>query len=115
MFKDVLFLLCKGKRECQIKPRADDLFRYPLSTSLGNACDQESYLYMQIPCLVPKSKMAQRKLIGLYISCTAVFIFLFVQITLNYIRRVESHRFVDWDLKTVSAADYTVEFSISDK
>lgn len=82
---------------------------------MGSACDSEAYLYMQMPCLVPKSHMPMRKLIGLMISCTAVFIFLFMQITLDYVKSVQANRFVEWDVKTVSAADYTVEFSISSR
>lgn len=59
--------------------------------------------------------MATRKIFGLLISCTSVLIYLFVHITLNYLKKVQKNRFIEWDVKTISAADFTVEFSISPK
>ena len=59
--------------------------------------------------------MPRRKILGLMISCISVLIFFFVQINLDYIKRVEANQFIDWDVKTISAGDYTVEFGISDE
>lgn len=112
-FYETMLVLCDGRRECTIVPRVEDLLRYNLGSRMQKACDQDAYLYMQIPCLVPKHNVTRRKLLGLLISCISVFIFLFVQLTLDYVKRVQANRFVEWDVKTVSAADYTVEFSIS--
>jgi len=39
-------------------------------------------------------------------------IYLFVHISVEYIKSVQGNMFVDWDVKTISAADYTIEFRI---
>jgi hypothetical protein len=39
-----------------------------------------------------------------------VFIYLFVLIYIDYIKAVENNRFLDFDVQTITAADYTVEF-----
>lgn len=71
-------------------------------------------MYMQIPCIIPKHKVHLRKIVGLMIACISVLIFLFIQLSLEYVKRVQANQFIDWDVKTISAADYTVEFGISD-
>lgn len=50
---------------------------------------------------------------GLGIASLGVFLYLFVHTSIEYIKSVQDNNFVDWDVKTVSAADYTCEFSIS--
>ena len=50
---------------------------------------------------------------GLFIGCTAVFVYLFTLIYFDYIRCVQENMFVDWDVKTITAGDYTVSFDIN--
>jgi hypothetical protein len=50
--------------------------------------------------------------IGLFIGCLGVFIYLFVQVYSQWIKSVESNNYIDWDVATITAADYTVEFEI---
>jgi len=68
---------------------------------------------MQVPCIVPTDKILNRKILGLIISASAVWIYLFVHISVEYIKSVQQNMFVDWDVKTISAADYTVEFRVT--
>lgn len=56
--------------------------------------------------------MTLRKIYGLLIACCGVWIYLFVHTTIEYIKSVQGNMYVDWDVKTCSAADYTVEFRI---
>lgn len=65
-----------------------------------------------MPCIIPADDMAMRKLYGLGISCIGVLIYLFTHITIEYIKSIQNNRYVEWDVKTCSAADYTVEFRI---
>lgn len=46
-------------------------------------------------------------------GCIAVFIALFVSNYVDYVGKVEQAKYVDYDVKTITAGDYTVEFSIS--
>lgn len=51
---------------------------------------------------------------GLGIACLGVFIYLFMFITVEYVKSVQDNMFVEWDVKTISAADYTCEFGITE-
>jgi hypothetical protein len=100
---------CKRNNRCQFS------FSEIIETSrpeIRKACDDESYLYVQAPCIVPTAKLLPRKILGLAISAVAVWIYLFVHVTVEYIKSVQQNMFVDWDVKTISAADYTVEFRV---
>jgi len=33
----------------------------------------------------------------------------------DYIRSVQANNYIEWDVKTITAGDYSVEFDISDK
>lgn len=49
---------------------------------------------------------------GLTCGCLAVFAYLFTLVYLDYIKSVQTTKYVDWDVKTVTAGDYTIEFDI---
>lgn len=63
--------------------------------------------------MVPASQQTSRKLIGLFAGCLGVFIYLFVQVYTQWIKSVEANNYIDWDVATITAADYTVEFEIN--
>jgi hypothetical protein len=100
---------CKKKEHCLISFENVISAKTP---AIHKACDDDAYLYMQIPCLVPGDDMTLRKIYGLLIACCGVWIYLFVHTTIEYIKSVQGNMYVDWDVKTCSAADYTVEFRI---
>jgi len=54
-----------------------------------------------------------RQVQGLTIGCIAVFIYLFSVVFVDYIDSVQSCKYIDWDVKTITASDYSVEFNIS--
>lgn len=64
---------------------------------------------------MPKSADMHRKLIGLIVGCIGTFIYLFSLNFLEYIQQVQKYKYVDFDVKTITAADYSVEFEISEK
>ena len=47
------------------------------------------------------------------IACAAVFLALFIINYFDYIRKNQEFSYVEWDVKTITAGDYTVEFDIS--
>ena len=75
-------------------------------------CKEEAYLFVQTPCLVPSENIPQRKITGLFIGCLGVFIYLFVQVFVEYVKCVEQNHYIEWDIQTITAADYPVEFEI---
>lgn len=44
-----------------------------------------------------------------------VFVYFFVIVYIDFIRAKELNQFVDFDVKTISAGDYSVEFDINSK
>jgi hypothetical protein len=50
---------------------------------------------------------------GLYFACTAVFIFFYSVVFIDYIKSMEATNELDYDVKTITAGDYSVEFSIT--
>lgn len=56
--------------------------------------------------------MYKRRLYGLMIGCLGVFVYLFALIYIDYIKQVQKNKAVDFDVKTITAGDYTVEFDI---
>jgi hypothetical protein len=44
-----------------------------------------------------------------------VFIYLFTVVYFDYIKSVQKTKFVDFDVKTITAGDYTIEFDITDE
>ena len=45
----------------------------------------------------------------------AVFIALFVVIYLDYMKKIQENNYIEWDVKTITAGDYTIEFDIDPK
>ena len=52
-------------------------------------------------------------MLGLVIACMTVFLALFIVNYFDYIKKMQEYNYVDWDVKTITAGDYTVEFDIS--
>jgi len=46
-------------------------------------------------------------------GCIGVFISLFFVVFTDYMRSIFKNQYVEWDVKTITAGDYTVEFNIS--
>ena len=48
-------------------------------------------------------------------GCISVFIYLYTVVYIDYITTVQKNNFVDWDVKTITAGDYTIEFDIKEE
>jgi hypothetical protein len=49
---------------------------------------------------------------GLTVGCVTVFIYLFTLVFIDYVKSVQQNKYIEWDVKTITAGDYTVEFDI---
>lgn len=79
---------------------------------MRSECNRDAMIFIQLPCLIPSDKIVWRKILALFIGCFGCFIYFFVQVYAHYIEQVEDNRFIEWDVATITAADYTVEFDI---
>lgn len=104
-----LFRKCRRKEHCEIS------FQNVISAKVPaahKACNDESYLFIQSPCIIPSEELTIRKVYGLTIACLGVWIYLFVHVSIEYIKSIQQNAYVEYDVKTTSAADYTLEFKI---
>ena len=62
--------------------------------------------------MVEDDLMSGRNVQGLTLSCIAVFLALFLVNYIDYIRKISENDYVEWDVKTVTAGDYAIEFDI---
>ena len=71
-----------------------------------------SSIFVQVGCVLPAYEIKNRKEEGLLIGCLAVFLALFIINYFDYIRKNQEFNYIEWDVKTITAGDYTVEFDI---
>jgi hypothetical protein len=67
---------------------------------------------MQMPCLIPHKKVIGRKIFGLFVGCISVFCYLFTLVYMDYIKQVQKNKYVDWDVQTITAGDYSTVHDI---
>ena len=49
------------------------------------------------------------------VGCLGVFAYLFSTIYLDYLKQVQKNNFLDFDIKTITAGDYSIEFDLDPK
>lgn len=72
-------------------------------------CLVESDFFVQIPCVIDDEDLLDRQVKGLIIGCMGVFIALFFLSYIDYLKSVFKSTAVEWDVKTITAGDYSVE------
>ena len=102
---------CNGETSCTLK----DFSRYiknPRTTPAECQADMTT-LFVQVACQVPDNQLATRQISGLTLACAAVFISLFSINYLDYVKKVQENNYIEWDVKTVTSGDYSIEFDIT--
>lgn len=69
-------------------------------------------MFVQIACTLPEDDLQDRATSGLSYACLVVFMCLFIISYLDYIKKLQENKYVEWDLKTITSGDYTVEFQL---
>jgi len=64
--------------------------------------------------MIPEDYANNRKIYGLAAACISVFIYLYSQVFFDYLRSKENNKQIDWDVKTITAGDYTIEFDLEE-
>ena len=62
--------------------------------------------------MLPADIIYTREISGLLYACLVVFLGLFTINYLDYIKKVQENNYIEWDLKTITSGDYTVEFAL---
>ena len=63
--------------------------------------------------MIEEEQFFSRKEKGLIVGCSAVFMALFVINYIDYVKKTQENMYVEWDVKTVTAGDYAIEFDIT--
>ena len=69
-------------------------------------------MFVQTACVIPKDKERSRKILGLAYACLIVFICLSITNFVDYVKQVQKNNYMEWDVKTITAGDYSVEFRL---
>ena len=69
-------------------------------------------LFVQIGCVFPAEQVIDRRVYGLAAGCTCVALALYALNYFDYIKKDQENQYLEWDVKTITAGDYTVEFDI---
>lgn len=98
-----------GNNQCQIT----QLKNYINIGASDSSCFQsDSLMFMQVGCVIPQEDLESRVERGLVLSCAAVFIALFVVNYLDFTKRVQENNYLEWDVKTITAGDFSIEFDL---
>jgi len=49
---------------------------------------------------------------GLILGSVTAFIYMFIVVYFDYIKAIESNLYIDFDINTITAGDYTIEFDM---
>jgi len=60
-------------------------------------------------------KVVGRKIWGLILASLGVFMYFYAFLAIEYEHARQRLLYVDWDVKTITAGDYTMEFDITEK
>ena len=109
---------CHDKVKCQIMMSDVKSFmnlNYANQSVVGNCSAPAAAFFIQAPCLFHNDEVEKRKVQGLTIASMGVFIALFFVVYVDYLRATFKNLNIEWDVKTITAGDYSVEVEITDK
>ena len=86
------------------------------SADVKDACSSAtSQFYFQVPCEIEDSLIEGRDQIQIMGLTTVLFVFFFSILYIDYVDNVQALSFIDWDVKTITAGDYSIEFDITNE
>ena len=71
-------------------------------------------MFIQVGCVIPDEQLGTRRKQGLILGCASTFIALFICVYVDYIKEVTKVNYIEWDVKTVTASDYTITFNLDE-
>mmetsp|Transcript_10851 Transcript_10851/g.14604 ORF Transcript_10851/g.14604 Transcript_10851/m.14604 type:complete len:316 (+) Transcript_10851:248-1195(+) len=102
---------CQGKEKCVMR-NLKQYVTIPAGQQGSNCFHEDSIMFVQVGCLMPDQELVVRKSSALILGSAGVFIALFVINYNDYMRKVAENGYVEWDVKTITAGDYTIEFDL---
>lgn len=87
--------------------------RFEIDEEFAGQCGKDSFFYIQHVCVIDETRQHMRQTWGLLIACIVIFVYFFSVVYFDYIFSVQVNKYVDYDVKTITAGDYTMEFDIN--
>lgn len=103
---------CINSQKCE---KGINFKNYVTEIGTNNCTRSDSIFYVQYFCRQRSSRLLDKKLDSLLITCLGVLISLLFLITIYYLSKSNDIDYKLWDVKTVTPADFTVEYLISEK
>ena len=112
---------CTGKKACHFKPAMYVNYRdkpwnfAQMSTNEQSCYNPLSLMYVQFKCLQSKEEAKEKQQIGLVIIQICVVISIFFILNIFYLQKVQNLDQKTWDIRNVTASDYTVTMKIPEE
>ncbi len=104
---------CHDKTSCQVNLGE---IRNSMSIDASDRCKvKTAAFFIQAPCKFHQDELDKKQVQGLIIACMGVFIALFFVVYVDYLKSVFKNLNIEWDVKTITAGDYSVELDLSEK
>jgi hypothetical protein len=114
VYRDYLTANCEGLSSCDLV--IDNSTWLNIDSTMANysecVTDYSALYFVQVGCHYSDTEINTRQVQGLYIGCVSVFISLFFVVFIDYIKSVFKNAFIEWDVKTITAGDYSCELDI---
>ena len=101
---------CYGQKSCLL-----NLGKYIKSTAEEKCRKDPARIFIQYSCTQGLQEVNDKRTWGLAIVCLGIFISLIFLLTHWYLKQTAVIDFKVWDVETVTASDFTVEFVISEE
>lgn len=117
VFRDYLTENCEGKESCELVIDESTWLSNLTGTANYSNCiqDDSSLYFVQVGCHFSDTEINNRQVQGLYIGCVSVFIAFFFVVFIDYMKSVFKNAFIEWDVKTITAGDYSCELDIPEQ
>lgn len=102
---------CEGKNTCHIT-KLNQYINIPTAVKDSTCFAPTSQIFIQVGCSLLEEEWNSRAEKGLLLACIAVFIALFVSNYLDYVKKIQANDYVEWDVNTITAGDYSIEFDL---
>ena len=99
------------RQKCKVNIKEKNVFKGDIGDK-KDECNAKSNFFIQYACVFPPEQRMTREICGLLLASIGILVYCFTIIYLDYIRAVEKNMFVDFDVQTVTAGDYTIEFDL---
>ena len=103
--------VCMDKTNCTVN--INGFFLDP-STAPVYCTTNPAKVYIQYFCQEPNKVINQKRKDGLLISCAAAFSALVFLIVVYYLKKTAILDYQQWDIETLTASDFTVEYTITE-